>query len=374
MESWARPAVPRLPGRGRPLRLTDTATGEVRPTAPGRDRPDVRLRHHAVRRDPPRPRGDLPGLRPGPAGLAGRRPRRALRAERDRRRRPAAGAGRARRRGLGRAGASGRPSCSATDMAALRVLPPADFVGAVEAIPRDRAAGAAPARRPARRTCSTTTSTSPSSPRRGSATSPGWTSRRCWRCPPSAAATRSGRARRTRSTRCCGGRPGPASRAGTRRSAPAGRAGTWSARRSRCSRLRDGLRRAGRRQRPRLPAPRDVGRARRGGDRRVAVRPGVRARRDGRAATARRCPRARATWCSCPAARSRAPTRPRCGWRCWARTTGPTATGPRRRWSRRPARLARWRAAVALPAGPARRRCSTGSASGSPTTWTRRPR
>src|SRR5215203_3715587 len=35
MESWPRPAIPRLPGRGRPLRLTDTATGEVRPTAPG---------------------------------------------------------------------------------------------------------------------------------------------------------------------------------------------------------------------------------------------------------------------------------------------------------------------------------------------------
>src|ERR671912_2500255 len=35
MESWSRPPVPRLPGPGRPLRLTDTATGEVRPTAPG---------------------------------------------------------------------------------------------------------------------------------------------------------------------------------------------------------------------------------------------------------------------------------------------------------------------------------------------------
>ena len=35
MESWSRPPVPRLPGRGRPLRLHDTATGEVRPTAPG---------------------------------------------------------------------------------------------------------------------------------------------------------------------------------------------------------------------------------------------------------------------------------------------------------------------------------------------------
>src|SRR5215213_8441646 len=35
MRSWSRPEVPRLPGRGRPLRLTDTATGELRPTAPG---------------------------------------------------------------------------------------------------------------------------------------------------------------------------------------------------------------------------------------------------------------------------------------------------------------------------------------------------
>ncbi|HST64237.1 MAG TPA: cysteine--1-D-myo-inosityl 2-amino-2-deoxy-alpha-D-glucopyranoside ligase [Mycobacteriales bacterium] len=35
MESWAGVDVPRLPGRGRPLRLWDTATGELRPTAPG---------------------------------------------------------------------------------------------------------------------------------------------------------------------------------------------------------------------------------------------------------------------------------------------------------------------------------------------------
>jgi L-cysteine:1D-myo-inositol 2-amino-2-deoxy-alpha-D-glucopyranoside ligase len=35
MESWAGAHVPRLPGRGRPLRLHDTATGELRPTAPG---------------------------------------------------------------------------------------------------------------------------------------------------------------------------------------------------------------------------------------------------------------------------------------------------------------------------------------------------
>jgi L-cysteine:1D-myo-inositol 2-amino-2-deoxy-alpha-D-glucopyranoside ligase len=35
MESWSRPAVPALPGSGRPLRLYDTATAQARPTAPG---------------------------------------------------------------------------------------------------------------------------------------------------------------------------------------------------------------------------------------------------------------------------------------------------------------------------------------------------
>ena len=35
MQSWQVAAIPALPGRGRPLRLRDTATGEVRATAPG---------------------------------------------------------------------------------------------------------------------------------------------------------------------------------------------------------------------------------------------------------------------------------------------------------------------------------------------------
>lgn len=35
MESWSAPAVPSLPGQGPPLRLHDTATGELRPIAPG---------------------------------------------------------------------------------------------------------------------------------------------------------------------------------------------------------------------------------------------------------------------------------------------------------------------------------------------------
>jgi L-cysteine:1D-myo-inositol 2-amino-2-deoxy-alpha-D-glucopyranoside ligase len=37
MHSWPAPEVPRLPGAGHPLRLHDTATGEVRATAPGEE-------------------------------------------------------------------------------------------------------------------------------------------------------------------------------------------------------------------------------------------------------------------------------------------------------------------------------------------------
>ena len=35
MQSWPSPPVPGIPGTGRPLRLYDSATGEVRPTDPG---------------------------------------------------------------------------------------------------------------------------------------------------------------------------------------------------------------------------------------------------------------------------------------------------------------------------------------------------
>jgi L-cysteine:1D-myo-inositol 2-amino-2-deoxy-alpha-D-glucopyranoside ligase len=35
MRSWSAPQVPRLPGTGNPLRLYDTAAGEIRPTEPG---------------------------------------------------------------------------------------------------------------------------------------------------------------------------------------------------------------------------------------------------------------------------------------------------------------------------------------------------
>ena len=106
MRAWTSPDVPRLGPRDRPepVRVHDTATGAPsRPRDPDGAGPDVRLRHHAVRRHPPRPRRDLHRLRPAQPGLARRRPRGALRAERHRRRRPAAGAGHRDRRRLGRA-------------------------------------------------------------------------------------------------------------------------------------------------------------------------------------------------------------------------------------------------------------------------------
>ena len=115
---------------------------------------------------------------------------------------------------------------------------------------------------------------------------------------PSAAATRTGPASATRSTRCCGAAPARASRPGTAASLGAGRPG-WHIE---CAvialdRLGDDDRRAGRRQRPALPAPRVFGRARRGAHRRGAVRPPLRARRHDRAGRREDVQVARATWC-----------------------------------------------------------------------------
>ncbi len=48
MQSWPAVDIPQLPGRGPALRLYDTADRQIRPTSPGGDRDDVRLRHHAL--------------------------------------------------------------------------------------------------------------------------------------------------------------------------------------------------------------------------------------------------------------------------------------------------------------------------------------
>ena len=118
------------------------------------------------------------------------------------------------------------------DMTALRVVPPAHYVGAVESIALVVELIAAAAGLPAPSTRWRTTSTSRSPATRRSARSPGCPARRCCGCSPSAAATPSARARRTLSTASCGAASGRASLPGRVRSAAAARAGTSSAPRS----------------------------------------------------------------------------------------------------------------------------------------------
>ena len=262
MKSWSGPQVPRLPGRGRPLRLHDTATKRSgrphRARSRGCTSAASRLRRH-----PPRPRRDVPDLRPACSG---------------------SGATPATRSGTYRTSPTSTTRCWSGPSATAR-SGPAGRAGD-RAVPdrHDRAAGAAagplrrrgrgdPGDRGDRAGAAATGRGVPRRrrrlllgrrrPRFGSES--GWT-RPCARCSPSAAATRSGRARRTRWTRCSGGRRDRASRPGTASSARAARAGTSSARRSR-STGSGRVRRAGRRQRPGLPAPRDVRGGRGGGDR-----------------------------------------------------------------------------------------------------------
>ncbi len=233
MDSWTGHEVPRLPGTGAPLALFDSARRAVHPTRPGRPATmyvcgitpyDATHLGHAATMIT----FDLVA-----AGLARRRPRGAVRAERHRHRRPAAGAGQPRRRGLDRPGdARDRPVPRGHGGAADHPAGALRRGGRVD--PRDRRQGRATCSTTGRRTGWTTapaTSTSRSPPRRGSGTSPTCPATRCWSTPPSAAATRSGPASATRSTRCCGAAPATASRPGRAvRSGRAARAGTSSAR------------------------------------------------------------------------------------------------------------------------------------------------
>ena len=236
------------------------------------------------------------------------------------------------------------------DMTALRVLPPTHYVGAVESIPLvvELIAAAAGGRRGLRRSRTTCTSRSP--PTRRSARSPGCPARRCCGSSPSAAATPTARARRTRSTASCGAASGRASR---RWDSPFGRGRPgWHIE---CSAIALDL----------LGATFDV----QGGgsdlvfphhemcanEAQVAtgqrVRAGVRARRDGRLRRREDVevpgqPGVRLR--SCATATS---TRWRSGWRCCATTTAATGSGttpssgpPSTPWPQ-------WRRAFALHAG-----------------------
>ena len=113
--------MPRSAGPSRCGCTTPPAGG--RPVRAGPDRHDVHVRHHAVRRHPPRPRRDLPHLRRAPAAPARPRPRDPLRAQHHRRRRRPAAQGPRARRALPRPGRRPRRPASTTTCAALDMLP-----------------------------------------------------------------------------------------------------------------------------------------------------------------------------------------------------------------------------------------------------------
>lgn len=178
------------------------------------------------------------------------------------------------------------------DMTALRVIPPADYIGAVEAM--DEVTAAVQELIDSRRRLP---GTRRAVPRRCTSTSP----------PPGSSATsRATTRRRSAAVRRTRRRPRPARQAAAAGSAAvAGRTAAGAvlvlADGSRPAGLahrvcghhrqpdRAGHRSAGRRQRPDLPASRVFGRARRGALRRAAVRPALHTRRHDRAGR-RRCP------------------------------------------------------------------------------------
>ena len=331
MHAWPAPDVPDLPGTGLPLRLHDTATGQVRPTAPG-----------------PTARMYVCGITPYDATHIGHAatyvtfdlvhrawldagPRRALRAERHRRRRPAARAGRCATARTGRRWPTARPTLFREDMTS--------------------------ARRAARRaTTSARSSRSPtwwrrsarlreqgaaydvdgdtyfsvhSDPRFGGVGNlddetmlalfararrrPGAAGQEAPARLPALAGGPAGRAvlghRRPRAA----GRP-----AGLARRVRGDRAAATSATASTCRAA----------ARPGVPAPRDERVRGAGADRQLAVRPPLRARRAWSGSTARRCRSRRATSSSSRRCAATVTTRWRCGWRCSPTTTAATGPGP----------------------------------------------
>ena len=374
MQSWPGPRVPRLPGRGRPaaaVRHRDrTRSGRPRRAPPPgcTSAASPRTTRPTSATPPPTSRstwcsgcGGTPATRCTTCRTSPTSTTRCWSG-------PSATAW------TGATWPSGRPTLFREDMTALRVLPPDDYVGAVEAIPRssrlvERLLDAG------RRLPTSTDDVyfsrrAPTPPVRLRVAAT--TRRRCSRCPPSAAATRDRPGKRDPLDPLLW-RAAAAGRAvlGLARSGPAGPAGTSSARRSRCDRLGDRVRRAGRRQRPDLPAPRDVApRTPRcsTGDwpfARHYVHAGMIGLDGEKMSKSRgnlvfvselRGGRRRPDGDPAGAAGRALPRRPGVDRRpCWPRPSSGWRAG---------ARPSRW------PPGRRPSRCSTGSATGSPTTWT----
>ena len=129
MQSWSSAQVPALPGRGPELRLYDTSDRQVRPVAPGADRHDVRLRHHALRRHPPRPRRHLPGVRSDQPPVAGRSATTCTTCRTSPTSTTRCSSAPSATASTGVTSPSARSQLFRDDMAALRVLPPRDYVG-----------------------------------------------------------------------------------------------------------------------------------------------------------------------------------------------------------------------------------------------------
>ena len=372
MRRWSSPDVPELP-------VTAPAAGCTTPASRGsRGRAaegPARLYVCGitpVRRHPPRPRRDLPRLRPGHPGLARRRARghyvQNVTDVDDPLLERAAGPA-----WTGASSPAGRSQLFRDDMEALRVLPPTDYVGAVESIPLvvDCRARCGEARR-LRTTVDTDLDFGHRRPWFGyvSGCGPGADAaavRRARRRPRARGQEGPARLRWSGGPSARGSRPGPAP------SVSGGPAGTSSARRSRWTHLGVTFDVAGRRLDLVFPhhemwRPRGAG-----GAAREQPSPRPTSTPGWSRSTARRCRSRRATCLrlgACAAARS---TRWRSGWRCWPTTTAATGSGPTTSCG---TRSTPWPTGVALAlgAGLPRLRSSSGSCPPSRTTSTpRRP-
>ena len=216
---------------GAAVRHGSEGGGGVRARAAG---DDVLVRHHPLRRRPPRPCRRLPVLRHAAAAPAGRRPRDEAGAQRHRRRRRHPAQGTRARRALPRPGGRGDGALRRRDGPAeppAGVLRAPGHLGDLGDPLADRRRARGRPRLRVRRLGVLQRGDLPASS--GASAGSGGTT--CWRSPPSRAAGPTTRTSATRSTSCCGSHRCPTSRPGSRAGGRVGRAGTSSARPWRCA-------------------------------------------------------------------------------------------------------------------------------------------